>query len=39
MNSKILSASVVLVPVVLMIMTFVFLSPKLGFVLFPVTDE
>jgi len=39
MNSKILSLSVVLVPVVLMALTFVFLAPKIGFTLFPATDE
>ena len=39
MNSKILSFSVIFVPVVLMVLTFMFLSPKIGFTLFPATDE
>ncbi len=39
LHSFVLSFFVTIVPVILMILTFIFISPKIGFTLFPATDE
>lgn len=39
LQSRLLSLFVVWVPIICMIITFIFLSPKIGFTLFPSTDE
>ncbi len=39
LQSPILSLSIIVVPIILMVVTFISLSPKIGFTLFPATDE
>jgi multidrug efflux pump subunit AcrB len=37
--SRKLRLTFIITPVIAMILTFVFLAPKIGFILFPATDE